>query len=167
MRFKHALLAAGALFVMVAPGAQAATGITYSATGSYANNQCENQIDCTSTYSYTGSASCAQNCVAGAPTDGTFTLSLTSSPLHPPGPCVSKRVQGTLEVAWSDATTTTASLTGRARHGGYALKGTITGGTNPFYHPPSPIKGFVSHPPSPCLGGSFAGSLKFFPSAPA
>jgi hypothetical protein len=168
MRFKHAFLPATALALALAPGAQAATGVTYSASGGYATTQCANQIDCSTTYSYTGSASCAVNCVAGAPTAGTFTLSLTATRFWPSGPvrCDAKQVAGTLAVVWSDATTTTASLTGRSRHHtGYALEGTINGGTNTFW-PPGPIKSFVSQPPNSCLAGSFTGFLTFYPPGP-
>ena len=159
MRFKPTFLTAIVVALAVPAGAQAAIGV-YSASGAYGANDCTNQIDCTTTIGYAGSASCAPNCLAGAPTEGTIAISLTATPFHPPGPCVAKLVEGTLEVQWSDATTTTASITGKARgNKGYALQITITGGTNPFLPPGRPSKGFVSHPPSPCTPGAFTGSL--------
>jgi hypothetical protein len=104
-----------------------------------------------------------KNCASGAPTAGSFAIGLTGSTLHPPSPCISKKVQGTVEVTWTDHTTTTASLAGHfaRRKDGYVLEMTVTGGTNAFYVPGSVSKGFVNHPPSPCSPGSFAGSLRF------
>jgi hypothetical protein len=163
MKFKQAFLTVVLLGLCLAPGAQAATS-TYGASGAYAANDCTNQIDCTTTIGYAGSATCAPNCIAGAPTEGTLAISLTATPFHPPSPCFAKLVEGTLEVVWSDATTTTASLTGKARgNKGYALQITITGGTNPFFPSGRPSKGFVSHPPSPCSPGAFTGSLALRP----
>jgi hypothetical protein len=164
MNFKHALLATIALGLAVAPGAQASSSkIVYSTSGSYATNDCSHEIDCTPLYGYTGGSTCTKNCLPGAPTTGTFAIDLSGSPLHPPGPCLSKKVQGTVEVLWADRTTTTASITGTysKKKAGYNLKVTVTGGTNPFTPPGPPNKGFVNHPPSPCSPGSFAGSLAF------
>jgi len=64
---------------------------------------------------------------------------------------------------WSDSTTTTTSITGAysKKKLRYNLKVTVTGGTNTFYPPGPPVKGFVSHPPSPGSPGSFTGSLAF------
>jgi len=66
-------------------------------------------------------------------------------------------------VDWSDGTTTTASIVGSysKKKAGYNLKVSVNGGSNHFIPPGPPVKGFVSHPPSPCTPGAFAGSLTF------
>jgi hypothetical protein len=164
MRLRPVTLAVLALTLAFATGAQAKSSkIVYSASGSYTTNDCSHEIDCTPTYGYTGGSSCTKNCLPGAPSTGTFAINLTGSPFHPPGPCLSKKVQGFVEVVWEDKTTTTASITGKysKQKAGYSLKVTVTGGTNKFMPPGPPAKGFVSHPPSPCSPGSFAGSLAF------
>jgi hypothetical protein len=164
MRFTQASLALLALALALATSAQATSSkISYSASGSYATNDCSHEIDCTPTYGYAGGSTCTKNCLPGAPMSGTFAINLTGGPSHPPGPCLSKKVQGTVEVLWADSTTTTASITGKysKAKAGYSLKVTVTGGTNKFITPGPPAKGFVSHPPSPCSPGSFAGSLIF------
>jgi hypothetical protein len=163
MRFRHASLAAIVLGLVLAASAQAAPKtVSYSAAGSYAVNNCENQIDCTPLFGYTGASSCTKNCSA-APTAGAFKLSMNGSVAHPPGPCISKTVQGIVEVAWSDNTTTVASIAGKfsKKKDGYILKVSVTGGTNKAFPPGPPTKAFVNHPPSPCSPGSFAGSLSF------
>ncbi len=171
MKFKPALVAAAGVLALTlgATSAQAATPVAYSASGSYAASCSSDSCPASGadTFAYTGSASCSQNCVAGAPSDGTFQLSLNDTTrFHPPSPCVAKQVRGTLDVAWSDASTTHVSLSGSNRdHKGYVLSGTIDGGTSTFW-PPGPFKGFVSHPPSPCNPGTFTGVLNFIPPNP-
>ena len=161
MRFRHTLPVVIALVLAFAASAQAASSkALYSTSGSYVTNDCSHEIDCTPTYGYTGSSTCIKSCLTGAPSTGTFAINLAGSPLHPPGPCLSKTVQGDLEVLWSDNTTTTASITGKlSKKGGFTLKVTVTGGTNPAIPPGPPTKSFVSHPPNPCSPGSFSGSL--------
>jgi len=165
VRPKHllgALIAASVLAVAAVPAAEAATGVTYDVSGSYAAGAAG---EGTFAYAYDGTASCATNCL-GAPAGGTFTLGLSETGLFPPSQCVSRRVSGTLTVTWSDATTTPATLTGRNRdRKGFSLSGMVTGGTNPFF-PPDPIKGFVSVPPNPCSAGIFTGELTLFPPDP-
>ncbi|MEA2215826.1 MAG: hypothetical protein QOK19_1387 [Solirubrobacteraceae bacterium] len=163
MKFIRPCLAAIGLLLSITSVASAASPkVLYGAAGSYSANNCENQIDCSPTYEYTGASECTKNCLSGAPAGGTFSFSLLGSGKHPPSPCVSKKLTGTVEVLWADHTTTTASIAGKAsKKGGYSLKLTVTGGTNTFYAPGPVTKGFVSHPPSPCSPGSFAGSLTF------
>jgi hypothetical protein len=169
MRFKHLLVtltALGALVLLAAvPAAQAATGVAYDVSGSYVGGF---SGEGTFAYSYDGTASCGSNCT-GAPTGGTFTLGLTGPALHPPSPCVSRRVSGTLTVTWADATTTTVALAGKNQdRKGFSLSGNVTASTNPFF-PPSPgtsVKGFVSFPPNPCNPGSFTGAFTFYPPSP-
>jgi hypothetical protein len=164
MRFRHASLAAIILGLVLAASAQAAPKtVQYSAAGSYTVNNCSNQIDCTPIFGYSGGSTCTKNCAAGIPAGGTFMINLTGSVAHPPGPCISKTVQGIVEVTWSDTTTTTASITGKfsKKKDGYVLKVAVTGGTNKAFPPGPTGKGFVSHPPSPCSPGAFAGSLVF------
>jgi hypothetical protein len=164
MRLRHASLAATVLGLVLAASAQAAPKtVSYSAAGGYAVNDCSHEIDCTPIFGYSGSSTCTKNCQAGAPAGGTFTINMTGSVAHPPGPCISKTVQGVVEVQWSDSTTTTASITGKfsKKKDGYVLKVAVTGGTNTAIPPGPPAMGFVSHPPSPCSPGSFAGSLAF------
>lgn len=165
MRFKHllaTLTASGATLLAAVPAAHAATGVAYDISGSYVAGAAG---EGTFAYTYDGTASCAANCT-GAPSAGTFTLGLGGPILHPPNPCLSRRVSGSLTVSWSDATTTTATLAGRLRdRKGFSLSGSVTGGTNPFY-PPDPIKGFVSVPPNPCVADSFTGSFTLFPPDP-
>jgi hypothetical protein len=166
MRLKHLLVtltASGALTLLVAVPAQAATGVDYDLSGSYVSGP---GGEGTFAYGYDGTASCAANCT-GAPADGTFTLGLSGPILHPPNPCLSRRVSGTLTVTWADATTTTATLAGRLRdRKGFSLSGSVTASTNPFFFPPGPIKGFVSAPPNPCTPGSFTGEFSFYPPDP-
>jgi hypothetical protein len=164
MRLRFAPLAVLALMLALATTALATSSkTTYSASGSYTTNDCSHQIDCTPTYGYSGGSTCSKNCLTGAPSTGSFSISLTGSSLHPPSPCLSRKVQGAVEVVWADSTTTTASITGKysKKKAGYALKVTVTGGTNKFFSPGPATKGFVSHPPNPCSPGSFAGSVVF------
>jgi hypothetical protein len=168
MKFKHllaTLTASGALLATV-PAAHAANGVAYDVAGSYISGP---GGEGTFAYSYDGTATCAANCT-GAPSGGTFSLGLTGAlPLAPPNPCLSRRVNGTLNVTWSDATTTTATLAGKLRdRKGFSLSGSVTAGTNPFYPPEpiTPVSGFVGFPPNPCTPGSFAGQLSFFPPSP-
>jgi hypothetical protein len=164
MGFRHVSLAAIVLGLFMAASAQAAPKtVQYSAAGSYTVNDCSNQIDCTPIFGYSGTSACTTNCQAGAPAGGSFTISMTGSVAHPPGPCISKTLQGLVEVHWSDSTTTTASIAGKfsKKKDGYVLKVAITGGTSKAFPPGPPTKAFVSHPPSPCSPGSFAGSLTF------
>jgi hypothetical protein len=167
VRFKQlaaAVAAASALTLLAAvPSTQAATGVTYDVSGTYVGGPGGEGIFA---YSYDGTATCATNCT-GAPSTGIFSLGLTGSAFHPPSPCVSRRVSGILNVTWSDATTTTATLAGKVRdRKGFSLSGSVTGGTNPFYPPNSSVSGFVSAPPNPCSPGSFTGGLTFWPPEP-
>jgi hypothetical protein len=162
-RLLASLIAAGALGCAASPAAQGATGVTYDISGSYVAGPAGEGVFA---YSYDGTATCAINCT-GAPSGSSFTLGLTGSPLHPPNPCLSRRVNGTLNVTWSDATTTTATLAGKIRdRKGFSLSGSVTGGTNPFYPPNSSVSGFVSLPPSPCNPGTVTGELTFWPPEP-
>jgi hypothetical protein len=167
VKFKHllaTLTASGALLATV-PAAQAATGVAYDVSGSYISGP---GGEGTFAYTYDGTATCAASCT-GAPSGGTFTLGLSGPGLHPPNPCVSRRVSGTLTVSWSDATTTVATLSGKNRdRKGFSLAGSVTAGTSPFYPPEpiTPVSGFVGLPPNPCNPGSFTGELSFSPPSP-
>jgi hypothetical protein len=173
--------AAFALSLGASPAAASSSPVTYSASGAFAS-ACAHPLDVgcldpARAYTYTGTASCAQNCT-GAPPSGSFEIRLTSSrlfppvPFFPPGPffpgvsCAAKDASGSFSVTWSDATTTTGTVSGHSEDGhGLRLKGQITGGTNTFY-PPEPFRGFVSYPSNPCNPGTFTGSLVFYPPQP-
>jgi hypothetical protein len=164
MRLRHPALAAIVVCLALAPSAQAApANVQYSTAGSYTANDCSNQIDCTPTFGYLGTSSCTKNCGAGAPLGGSFALSMSGSVAHPPGPCISKTVQGLLEIEWSNRTTTKASVLGKfnKKKDGYVLKVSVTGGTNTAYPPGPPVKSFVTRAPNACSTGPFVGTLAF------
>jgi hypothetical protein len=156
MKLKHLtllVLAASTLVLALAvPSAQAAPGTTYSLSAAYTTS-CTGDVVCiSSTYDWSGTATCSANCT-GAPQSGTFTIHLAGSgPYFPPSPCISKRVTGSFSATWSDATFTTAQLSGRSRDGkSYLIAGT-TDATSTAY-PPQPMKGSLRFPPDSCSAG--------------
>jgi hypothetical protein len=157
MRSKHliAALAAASLLILAAvPTAQAASGPSYGLTATYAPS-CTSEpclIGGVDTYDWTGTASCIQNCT-GVPASGDFALHLSAAGrAYPPSPCVSKRVTGTFSATWSDATLTTASLSGRSQDGkSYSILGTVDPAST--HYPSDPIRGTVAFPPTPIRPG--------------
>jgi hypothetical protein len=152
MRFRCvflSMLAAGALWGALAGSAQGASGPRYGLSGGYApscsTDVCFGGVD---TYDWSGTAECIANC-EGVPQSGSFSIHLKGTVgRFPPSPCVSKRVTGTFTASWSDATFTTASLSGRSRDGNsYRLRG-VTDASSTAY-PSDPIRGSVAYPTDP------------------
>ena len=92
---------------------------------------------------------------AGAPTSGTFTLTLSQIDTFPPNPCRAKTANGTLRVDWTDGRTTTASLSGRFHDSKPILYLSGTTDASSTAYPPNPWKGvLVNFPPNPCVASS-------------
>jgi hypothetical protein len=173
-RYLFVLTVAGAVLLALSPvPGRATSDTTYNVSGSYATT-----VACTGepcvlvrTYSYDGTATCQTACT-GAPNNGAFSLRLTGQGSFPPSPCVSKTVSGNLAVAYPPSPVfpagaeTTATITGNHNidFHGYSIAGTVDATSTAF--PSVPIKGFVSHPPSPCNPGAFSGVLTFHPPSP-
>jgi hypothetical protein len=160
-----ALVLGAALTLAVALGvgrAGAASGsVDYSLAGTYSYSQTCEGGSCTNVYSYTGTGSCRLGCT-GFPSgaDVTITLGGDASRTHPPNTCISKSVSGTYSITWSDATSSTGTLSGRSRDGkAFSLSGTLDAG--PFAG--GSISVLVGFPPNPCLSGSFTGGFTLYP----
>jgi hypothetical protein len=110
-------------------------------------------------YTYGGSGS-GTNCSPGDPCDGAFTLSFFVTKMHPTDPCKMKTGIGTLNVIWSDSTTTVWTFSFKARDSkSLAMTGQITGGTNPRFVTGNSVSSLVALPTDPCLGGATLGTV--------
>jgi hypothetical protein len=119
---------------------------------------------CGNVYRFAGSGPCLQGCT-GFPSSADVTINVSGavSKTFPPSPCISKSVSGTFSIAWSDATTSSGTLSGRSHDGkAYSLSGTISGGA----YAGGSISALVGFPPSPCVSGSFTGGFTLFPPGP-
>jgi hypothetical protein len=167
---KVAVLVAAGLIATLASlvgTAKATPGVDYSLSGGYIPTQ-ECTLDpatCTDTYDYVASGSCEQSCT-GFPSSADVTISVSgqTAKTFPPSPCISKSVSGTFSISWSDATTSTGTISGHPHDGkSYALSGTIIAGA----YTGGSISSLLYYPPSPCLIGSFSGGLTLYPPNPA
>jgi hypothetical protein len=115
-------------------------------------------------YDYTGDGTCSSGCV-GYPTDPihvTLTFSVTRTFRN--NPCKMKAGTGTLDASWpSDPNTPSAqgTFSFKAKGSRTNFSGQITSSTVPGLFPPSPWRGFVTFPPSPCTGGTAAAQVSF------
>jgi hypothetical protein len=165
---KVAVLVAGvilAVTLMLAVGtASASPGVDYSLSGSYAQSTiCELAV-CSNVYDYSASGSC-QACTGFPPSAGvTMDFNGGASNTFPPSPCISKSVSGTFSITWSNATTSTGTLSGHTHDGkAYALSGIISAGA----YTGGSISSLIYFPPNPCLAGSSPGTLTLYPPNPA
>jgi hypothetical protein len=105
-------------------------------------------------YTFGGSGS-GTNCYPNDPCDGAFTLSFFVTKLMPTDPCRMKTGSGSLNVTWSDTTTTFGSFAFKARDSKtLSLTGQVTGGTNTRFVTGSGLSGLVATPTDPCVGGA-------------
>src|SRR5205807_6028205 len=103
-----------------------------------------------------GTATCSA-CRPGDPAGGAFSLSLTQIRSFPPNPCRVKTISGTLSVTWSDATFSTAAVSGHFTDGKpiVALTGTVDPSSTRYS--PDPIKVVLNnYPPNPCTAATNA-----------
>jgi hypothetical protein len=152
---------AGLTLAMVAPvpaGAAASTTVVYSLAGTATMAPgTPGCIDCApASASSSGTATCSA-CRVGDPAGGTFSLSLTQIRLFPPNPCRVKTISGTLSVTWSDATTSTAAVSGHFTDDKpiLTLTGTIDPSSTRFQAGPIRVV-LNNHPPNPCSAATNA-----------
>jgi hypothetical protein len=143
--------------VLLPPAAGASRrSVTYGLAGTVTVNPgappgCSDQFGCPASAS--GGATCASNCT-GKPPSGKFSILIKTVTTHPPSPCRVKRLSGSLSVTWSDATTSTAQISGKFTKS-QVLK--LTGRLDPggVDYPPVPIRILLNnYPPSPCTAAS-------------
>jgi hypothetical protein len=153
------------MLVLTVGNAAATSSVSYALSGAYAVSSpgpsCPPTHVCVNTYSFTGAASCQQGC-SGFPSGANVTLdaSGSSTKILPPSPCVSKDVSGTFSIAWSDATSSSGTLTGHSHDGkSYAFSGVISTGA----YAGGSISSHVNLPPNPCLSSTFTGTLTLSP----
>jgi hypothetical protein len=108
---------------------------------------------------------CVRQC-SGWPTDPTtVSLTLSVTKVAANNPCIAKAGTGTLDLHWPDDVTTPVaqgSLTFKARDSKtMVLSGQMTSSTVPLLYPPTPIRGTVTFPPSPCVGGTSTATIRF------
>jgi hypothetical protein len=154
--------AVAGLLAVTQATALSATDVTYAISSATATPvlQC-NDFGCSVIgYDYTGPGT--QNTFPPGPPTAQFHLTFSASRFFPPSPCRMKSGTGTFDVTWSDATTSSGTFTFKARDSRtLSLSGAITSSTSTFYPAGPPVRGFVTHPPNPCLGGSTSGALTF------
>jgi hypothetical protein len=110
-------------------------------------------------YTYGGSGS-GTNCHPTDPCEGAFTLSFFVTKTLPQDPCRMKSGTGTLNVIWSDSTTTIGSFSFKARDSKtLSMSGQVTGGTNSRFGTGSAMSGLVATPSDPCVGGTTVGTV--------
>jgi hypothetical protein len=167
------LLALGALAALVgAPAASeaaASNGLTYSIEGTAAVspspfNYCTDVYGCPMSDSGTATLFPPDPV---HPATGTFSVRWTIN-TFPPNPCKVKRLDGTLDVTWSDGATSTAAVSGKFVDGKSVLKfsGAVGAATGFSGYTVAGI--FIGHPPNPCIAAtsSITGGLTFFPPDP-
>jgi hypothetical protein len=112
----------------------------------------------------TAATFCSTLCPPNKPTSGEFTVSLAVR-TYPPSPCKVQSVTGTLDVAWSDGTTSSAAVTGRFRDSRtLALSGAFPS-TDAVYASDELTVLLDHFPPSPCVDATNAISGQFIVSA--
>ena len=116
-------------------------------------------------YTYDGSATCRGGCL-GWPQDPTETrLSFSVTRAFSNDPCRMKNGTGTLDLSWpSDAGAPSArgTLTFKARDShSVAFNGAISSSTTSALAVNEPLKGYVTFPPNPCVGGAASVSIAF------
>jgi hypothetical protein len=166
------LLVLGALAVVVvgAPAvseAAASNGITYGIEGTAAVspspfNYCTDVYGCPMSDSGTATLYPPDPI---HPATGTFSVRWTIT-TFPPNPCKVKRLDGSLDVAWSDGTTSTATVSGRFVDGKSVLKFSGAVGATATSFSGYTVAGvFNGLPPNPCIAAtsSITGGLTFFP----
>jgi hypothetical protein len=155
------LLAVAAVLVVV-PGASAVASVTSASatsasatyslagTGSSVPGGC---LDCLAPMmDASGTATCSV-CIAGKPTSGDFAIT-TIVQTFPPSPCKVKAVSGTLDMTWSDGTTSSATVSGKFRDSKSLSLSGIFSATDAVY-PSDPVTILLSNfPPSPCLAAT-------------
>jgi hypothetical protein len=181
MKLRHALapLAVAGLLIVALSGtqAQASSGsITYAVSGTVTTSgtslvppNCATLDALACPVSAQGTATCT-GCPASVPQSGTFALRFTSYRLFPPSPCRVKSMDGRLDVTWSDARTTSATVSGSIRDDKTTLLYSGTTDATSTAYPPQPMRGVLTNfPPVPmCTAGSnpTTGTLTFYPPTP-
>jgi hypothetical protein len=125
------------------------TGTTYSIAQATATPQYQCGEPCVPIligYSYTGQGTCQTGCVGfpSDPVDATLTFSVTRT--FPPSPCLMQR--GTFTFKARDSKTVD-------------FAGSITSSTLSVLLQGEPFNGFVTYPPSPCVGGTATAAFTF------
>jgi hypothetical protein len=144
------------------------TGTTYSIAQATATPQYQCGESCVPIligYSYTGQGTCQTGCV-GFPSDlvdATLTFSVTRT--FPSNPCLMQSGTGIPEVTWpSDPSLPSAqgTFTFKARDSKTVdFAGSITSSTLSVLLQGEPFNGFVTYPPSPCVGGTATAAFTF------
>jgi hypothetical protein len=152
-------------------GASTSSQVTYTLATPVSIAQCVTDIPpCAQTqgYDYQGAGeNLAPTPPLIFPVGGAFHLVLTATKFAPTDPCRMTQGTGTLDVTWGDGTTSTGTYAFKAHDSKtFALKGTITGGTNNAFLNAA-LGGLAAMPTDPCVGGPVGPStLTFVPPTP-
>ena len=161
MRPLRATLALAAAIAALVTGPAAASGTSASydlaGTGTSTPGGC---LDCQGpTMNASGTAAC-RVCLVGKPSSGTFTISLAVE-TFPPNPCRVRSVFGTVDVSWTDGTTSMAAVSGKFRDSKALSVSGAFSPTDPAY-PGLPAALVLNNfPPNPCVAanGPITGTL--------
>jgi hypothetical protein len=134
----------------------------YEASGTYTPPAIDPFGDAVLPAAFDGGLSCSAAC-SGLPGSASFSLSLQGTRTAPTDPYRFRRSAGGLSVAWSDATSSLASVSARSRdHKDYVLEGTISSGRFVGFR----LSGWMSTPADASQSGGFVGELDFLPPNP-
>jgi hypothetical protein len=148
--------------------ASSSTGTIYSIAQATATPQYQcTDIGCTTLieYSYSGQGACQTGCVAfpSGPVDATLMFTVIRT--FPPNPCLMQKGTGLLDVTWpSDPSLPSAqgTFTFKAQDSkSVDFEGSITASTLSVLLQGEPFNGFVTFPPSPCVGGTATAAFTF------
>ncbi len=157
-----------AFVIASSPAKALSTGTTYSFAQATATPQYQCGEPCVPIligYAYTGQGTCQIGCAGfpSGPVDATLTFSVTRT--YPPNPCRMQRGSGILDVTWpSDPSLPSAqgTFTFKAQDSKTVdFEGSITASTLSVLLQGEPIEGFVTYPPSPCVGGTATAAFTF------
>jgi hypothetical protein len=112
-------------------------------------------------YEYDGEGACL-GCYPIDPIRGTFCFSLVAERYYPVDPVRVKSGSGTLEVLWTDSTTTPVAYKFKARDSkSLSLTGQVTGGTSSRFAAGTSFGGLVGLPPNPVDPALTTGAVWF------
>jgi hypothetical protein len=154
------LVPAVALAATTAGAATSTATVTYAYTGTSSTTCTVDGGICTTSMAGTASTCTGSGCPT-APASGDVSLNLQ----YPPSPCKGggskQHPPSPIHVAWSDTTTSDATVSGHLTGHRLTLTGTVSTGTFAGQTVTIPVT-FV-HPPSPCklTSSPFTGSLAF------
>lgn len=155
------LVPAVALAGTTAGAATTTATVTYAYTGTSTTSCTADGLTCTTSMTGTASTCTGSGCLT-APTSGDASLTLQWPPAPIcPGGGSRQWPPSPIHVAWSDTTTTDASVSGQLKGHRLTLTGTVSAGTFAGQTVTIPVT-FV-HPPNPCklTSSTFTGSLAF------